>query len=503
MGFVSANAHFADSDGYFFLSPSQRGPADRPAARRSYGGRLTWQTDTATGTSWAVTASAAADRFTNGSDEAGSETETYDIALSVLNDAPASGPAWETHVYARRKNFASVFAAFDDDRTSARPVLDQFDVPAIALGANALLRWSSSGPWTLESGADIRFADGETNERFRNLGAGFTREREAGGQQFVAGTFVEGHLQASTDTVFTAGARADYWRQSDGVRREEDLENGGFLVDTVFSSRDGVAFNGRLGAKTDVNEFLSLRAAAYSGFRVPTLNELYRPFRVGNDITEANAGLKTERLAGAEVGFNLGSERASVEATVFRNDLFDPIVNATVTEVPGFNAEFGVFIPAGGSLRQRRNIDRVRTWGGEVDAAFVLTETFRLRAGYLYTDPTVVRSDVVPALEGNRLAQVAQHQATLGFSARPVPRLSIDADVLISSDQFEDDLNTRVLDGDATVDVHVSYDLTEAAQLYVAAENLFDTRVEAGRSADGLVTLGPPVFLWLGLRLVY
>jgi len=106
-------------------------------------------------------------------------------------------------------------------------------------------------------------------------------------------------------------------------------------------------------------------------------------------------------------------------------------------------------------------------------------------------------------VDGNRLAQVPRHQATLGVTVRPAPRLRVSADVLASSDQFEDDLNSRELSGAVTLDLHVTYDLTDRVQIYTAAENLFDTRVEAGRSADGLVTLGPPVFLWAGVRLAY
>ncbi len=497
------SAHFSDSDGYFLLSPEQRGLADRRAARRSYGARASLQHEAPNGTIWSAVFGAAADRFTNGSDVAGADTETYDAALSAVNQTPSSGPAWESHVYLRRKNFESVFGAFDDARETVRPVLDQFDVPATALGANAVLRWSDVPNWTIEGGADVRFADGETNERFRNLGAGFTRQRHAGGEQVIAGAFVEGYWQATPKTALSIGARADHWRQSGGVRREQDLQSNAILVDTRFPSRSGVSVNGRAALSTQVTSSLGMRAAAYSGFRVPTLNELYRPFRVGNDITEANAALKTERLAGAEVGVQWQDDVGSVQLTLFRNDLFDPIANTTVTTTPGFNVEFGVFIPPGGSLRQRRNLDRVRTWGVEADATADLSDIFSVRAGYLFTDPKVKRSSVSPVLEGNRLAQVAKHQASVGVSMKPVPKFTLDVDLIGSTRQFEDDLNQRVLSGAVTMDIHAAYALTPSVEFYAAAENLFDTRVEAGRSANGLVTLGPPVFLWLGLRLAY
>ncbi|NKB45498.1 MAG: TonB-dependent receptor [Alphaproteobacteria bacterium] len=502
-GSISGTAHFSDSDGYFLVGPDQRGAADRPAARHNEGLRLSWRTEVDSGTVWSISADVASDTFVNGSSEAGAQTDTYGFSLSAFNAGNGTGPAWETHFYARRKDFESVFAAFDDTRSSVRPVLNQFDVPVTGVGANVLLRWLDVNDWTIEGGADIRFSDGETNETFRNLGAGFTRQRTAGGEQLVAGSFIEGHRQVTGRTLITVGARADYWSQTNGIRREIDLADDSVLVDRNFAGRDGISVNGRAGLRTQISETVDIRSTVYSGFRVPTLNELYRPFRVGNDITEANEALINERIVGAEVAVLWSRDGASAQATVFRNDLLDPVLNTTITNTPGFNADFGVFIPGGGSLRQRRNVDRVETWGVEIDASFQVSDRFLVRGGYLYTNPEIARSRVAPELEGNRLAQVAKHQATIGLSFTPTERLRLTADVLLSSDQFEDDLNSRILNGAATVDLYAGYDVTESIELYIAAENLFDTRVEAGRNAAGLVTLGPPVFLWAGLRLMF
>lgn len=503
IGHFSAGAHATDTEGYFLLDPSRTGAADRKTARHSEGARINWRAQTENGTVWSVAASVGLDNFLNGAEEAEVKTDTYTLSLSAVNESYGSGPAWEAHTYVRHKDFKSVFAAFDATRSTSRPVLDQFDVPATGIGANAVLRWSDVKKWTIESGADVRFADGETNENFRNLGQGFSRQRRAGGQQFTAGGFVEGHRETAQNTLVTVGVRADYWRQSSGLRQERDLADGRLLVDRRFDSRDGVSVNGRAGLKTEVTSETEVRAAVYSGFRVPTLNELYRPFRVGNDITEANQDLVNERLVGAEIAAQWQSDTTSAQVTVFRNDLIDPVLNTTITTTPGFNSAFGVFIPGGGSLRQRRNIDRVETWGLEADATLQLTEEIGVRASYLYTDPKIKRSSTSPALEGKRLAQVAKHQGNLGFAVQPNQRFRVTADILFSSDQFEDDLNTRVLEGGVTVDVYAGFKVSDHVELYAAVENLFDNRAEAGVSATGLVTLGPPMFLWAGLGLDY
>ena len=101
--------------------------------------------------------------------------------------------------------------------------------------------------------------------------------------------------------------------------------------------------------------------AGYTGFRPASLNELYRPFRVGNDVTEANAALKPERLEGLEAGITHKGAKGLIEATAFWNRIEDPIVNVTLGAGPG-TFPIGGFIPElGGSLTtaEKQNVDRL------------------------------------------------------------------------------------------------------------------------------------------------
>jgi vitamin B12 transporter len=54
--------------------------------------------------------------------------------------------------------------------------------------------------------------------------------------------------------------------------------------------------------------------------------------------------------------------------------------------------EPGGFIPEGGVLRQRRNLDRIEVFGFEAGPVCKLAANARLRAQYVYTHPTVERA---------------------------------------------------------------------------------------------------------------
>ncbi|MEQ9448091.1 MAG: TonB-dependent receptor, partial [Rhodospirillaceae bacterium] len=402
------------------IREDQRGPVDVKA--RSNGGwfRAGARLDLGNGTLVTASGGYSATRTINGIDIEVTQTQTAYGNLSAVHHVSDDQVSWEGHVYVRDQKFSSFFAAVNDDHTAAAPANDQFNVPSSSVGANGIVRVPLADDVTVEVGADLRYVEGETNERFFVINNKFSRQRTAGGEQLVAGAFAEVNWQANPSLILTAGVLVDYWRQSDGTRREVIIASGNVLRDDTFSSRDGTVANFRLGARNQFTDTFALKAVAYSGFRVPTVNELYRPFRVGNDITEANPNLDPERMWGVEGGFEwMPVRNFSLEATYFHVWLNDAVSNVTVTTTPGFNAELGAFVPPGGSLRQRRNLDRIEADGVEMAASWRVADQLDVTLRYLFTDPRVARSADEPVLVGNRLAQVAHHQGALAITWRP------------------------------------------------------------------------------------
>ena len=155
------------------------------------------------------------------------------------------------------------------------------------------------------------------------------------------------------------------------------MQTGKSAITQHPADRSGAVPTGRLGLRHDFADGLYLRGAAYAGFRTATLNELHRSFRVGNDVTEANAGLSPEKLYGVEAGVG-GQGRFSWDADVFYNQLADAVTNVTIGKGPGSFPLAG-FVPAGGTLFERENAGTVNAWGVEGDANYALAERFDLR----------------------------------------------------------------------------------------------------------------------------
>ena len=485
------------SDGYTPVRGPLRGAADTPTdlEASTVTGRLTTGVGPAL---LSLRANAYREERGAGLQDARSTATGASASLTAARAPSAAALGWRLQAWIRRSDLANTSVAVAAGRTGTTPANDQFETPATGAGLNAALRRRSERlEW--EVGLDARAAEGETHELFRFIGGAFTRDRVAGGRTSVAGAYAEG-TWTSGPWLVTGGLRADTWSSSEGVRRETDRTSGMTTLDERPADADGVVPTGRTGARVVLAPGLFARAAAYAGFRPPTLNELHRPFRVGNDVTEANSGLEPERLYGVEGGLAGSGLRGRWSVGLFANRLEDPIANVTVGFGPGVFPRAG-FIPAGGVLRQRRNAGAIDAVGVEAEVERELGAGLSLRGALSGTDARVDGGAEAPQLTGKRPAQAPIWTVTAGAAWRPAGRLSARADMRWESARFEDDLNTRRLGAGLLTDAAAEFELREGVAAYMAAENLFDAKVEVGETADGVEQYGAPRTVRLGLRL--
>jgi outer membrane receptor protein involved in Fe transport len=228
-----------------------------------------------------------------------------------------------------------------------------------------------------------------------------------------------------------------------------------------------------------------------------TLNELHRPYRVGNDVTEANAELSPERLYGAEAGFG-GQGTLTWDADLFYNRLADAVTNVTIGQGPGSFPLAG-FVPAGGTLFERENAGAVNAYGVEADADARLSGGFDLRGAATYSHARVDGGDQAPQLTGLRPAQTPEAVVTASAVWTGLARLTLIGQLRYQSSTFDDDQNTRQIDGGAGVDARAEWRLGGHLHAYVAADNVLGADLQTGRSATGVVTYAAPRMIRLGV----
>ena len=374
--------------------------------------------------------------------------------------------------------------------------LNQF-VPSS--GGGALVQWtvSAGSAHVLAVGGDWRMVDGESREDLldRETGTQTMLRRQSGGRQDLGGVFLQEVFTPASRVTLTAAVRHDRWRNAHGHNLEANLDGTPAVGNRpTLADRSDFATSPRLAAVVRLSNAASVWGSAGWAFRAPTLNELYRQFRVGAVTTLANESLGAERLRSVESGVRLAlSSSTRLRATAFDNVLDDAVSNVTIS-----SSESAV-------LQQRQNLGRSRVRGVQADVDFRTAPSFGLRAGYLYTDARVDAFAAFPALVGKRLPQVPRHRATAELSYWGPRVLQFTLTVQSAGRQFDDDLNARTLPGDskpglpryALVGLRVSKPIGRAFDLSVSAQNLFDTTYIVGTLPT---TIGAPRLVTAGIR---
>ena len=490
------------SDGYTPVRGGAAGAADTPLDLETTSTAL--RADIGLDAVTALSVRGAAYEEGRGSGLSGARSSASGEGYSVtLARSPARNrPGWRAQIWRRESDLANSSVAVASGRTGTTPANDQFATPATGWGGNLALRRSGldfgGGRLEWEVGADARFSEGETRERFRFIGGQFTRDRFAGGGTSVIGGYAEGSWTGG-DWLIAGGVRLDRGENAEGRRTELERATGLATLDEAYPDRVGEVASARLAVRRDLGADWAVRVAAYSSFRPATLNELHRPFRVGNDLTEANAALEPETLEGIEAGLSWGGARTSLGATVFFNRIEDAIVNVTIGSGPGVIAALprAGFVPAGGVLRQRQNAGTIEAVGLELTAEHRLSDLTLVGALSL-TDAEVDGGAAAPQLTGLRPAQAPVASATAGVDWRVTERLTLSLRGRHESRRFDDDLNSRRLGAATTVDARLDWQLKDGVGLYVAADNLFDAGVEVSETADGFAGYGPPQTVRVG-----
>ena len=380
--------------------------------------------------------------------------------------------------YLQARNFTNVVVS----STRFVPVLDQRNTPATGLGGKLELRPPVGDAHVLRVGMDFRRAEGELFETAISAFSGnVTARRNAGGTNTDMGLFVEDDWSLGR-LVLTLGARLDRWTIRDGFYTERDA-SGELLSTDSFADRAGWDASFRGGVLYRANDVVALRAAAYSGLRLPTLNELYRPFVVFPVVTQANAALENERLEGFEAGIELTPNPAvALSLTAFDNRVKNAVANVTIAE----------------NLRQRRNIDAIQSRGLEASVSATLG-AFSLDASAVWTDAEAKGSGFAAALDGNRPSQTPRFTGGATLSWTPADDWLLSATVRHVGAQFEDDLESNVLPAATTLDAFVQVPMTPDIALVLRGENLTDETIVT-RNQSGSIDLGVPRTVWAGVK---
>jgi outer membrane receptor protein involved in Fe transport len=252
-----------------------------------------------------------------------------------------------------------------------------------------------------------------------------------------------------------------------------------------------------------VTDHVSVWGDVSSGFRAPTLNELYRQFKKGTTTTLANYTLVPERLVAGEGGVSVTvASHLTVRATGFTNRVRNPVTNVTITtpvtpaSLPTATA---TCTPSASQICvQRQNVGQTVIEGIQTDVEYRLGD-FRVTAAYLHESAKVRENTSNTALVGNVLPEVPKNRGSvqIAYANRRIAAVSLDVQAVGA--QFDDDLNTptRVLPSYKVANVSLSRAIGRNIDIYFDVQNMFNVVYNV---ATLPTTIGSPRIINGGIR---
>ncbi len=477
-GSVVAGGRWDRGRGFFTTPVGQRVPATARARFDSWSADLRAEVPVADAVEMQARIGMFDDRRTLRFDGADSRSRGQDASLRFVGTGRWQ---FDALAYVQARNFSNIVIS----STRFVKVLDQRNTPSTGLGGKLELRPPVGPDHVLRLGVDYRRAEGELQENAFSAFSGNLRERRrGGGRTSDLGLFVENDWMLGA-LVVTGGVRADRTVIENGFFTARD-DAGGLVSDLRAPDRSDWTVTYRGGAAYTVSDTLRLRAAAYRGLRLPTLNELYRPFVIFPVVTQANAALESEELQGFEAGIDLTPAKdVALTLTAFDNRVENAIANVTLTP----------------TLRERRNLPAIAAQGVEAGLS-VSRGIVSFDATATYTDALVEGRGASAALDGFRPAQSPEFAAAATVSVRPAPGWVLSATLRHIGAQFEDDSESQRLPPATTLGAYAQMPLTGGLSLVLRGENLFDETVVT-RNSGGAIDLGAPRTVWAGLRFGY
>jgi outer membrane receptor protein involved in Fe transport len=467
------------TNGYELVPENQRGSVDTAAGTGDLGGSVTIS-NVAHGYSFLRLSSFGESRR-NGTPVQVNDTRISSIDFGLDSTPPKVGPVL-LRLYGSRETFNQNFSAVAADRNSESLTNRQRN-PSQQAGFVFQATPNVGYHQVLRLGVEGREVRGHSSETTFN-NSRVTAFVDAGGRQRSIGIFASDSVYIGS-WQFGFGGRLDHWLNSRGFSNRTPVVGTPAL--NVFPDRSETAFSPRLWLTKRFDKGVEVSASAYRAFRAPTLNELYRNFRVGNVVTNANADLRAERLTGGEagIGFNPLGERLFVRGNVFWSDIDDSIANVTLSTTPAL------------ITRQRQNLGAIRARGVELSAVMKFGVRWELSGEYLLTDSTVLRFPANRTLEGLMVPQVPRHQFNFQVTYGSENWLLATQGRFVSR-QFDDDQNLLPLERFFTLDAQASRRVSERVRLFVAVQNLTGSRYQI--SSTPVLTVGPPVLVRGGAR---
>ena len=480
---VVASGEGFRTDGYTAVPKDIRGTVDTPVASQYGSGTLRLERMFGNRGRIFLSGSLYGEDRQNGTPLQINDTTIRQLAFGTDYESSAAG-LFTLRLYGGTENYHQTFSSIAANRDSESLTDIQY-VPSQQMGL--LAQWSKqiASRLTLLAGLDGLYVQGFSNETTFSSGKQ-TAKLSNGGTQQSLGAFAEGIVQITHNWSVTFSGREDLWSNFDASSSRIPVKGKPTII--AYPDRGQNAFSPRLTTSYHAGEHTVVYASAYRAFRAPTLNELYRSFRVGNVQTLANPYLRAEHFTGGEGGVRVTTlqDRMTIYGVGFWGFVTDPVANVTLSTTPNL------------IVRMRENLGRIQAPGLQAGINYTISNRIWFSCAYQFINSTVSSFSANPALVGNQVPLVPKNEFVFQGTWAAPQKILVAIQGRTASNEFDDDQNLLPLGAYFVLSATVSRPLPKGFDVFSQGENLTNDQYEIARTPA--VNLGQPILARIGVR---
>lgn len=329
-------------------------------------------------------------------------------------------------------------------------------------------------------GGDIREGRVDASDIYKTS----TDRADNEGRLRIYGLWLQDEMSFFKESLsIVGGLRLDYAKFFDGSF---------FSTVSPFNQLNGrqkdnswTALSPRLSAQYKWLPELSTYASYGRGFRASILDDLCRSGIMWGIYKVANPKLDPEKIDSFEVGLD-----------------YSPLkkLNFTSSFYYSIGKDFLYYVPTGDSLSgrplyKRENIDKVISYGMEIEARFELTKGLSTFLNYTYNKAKIDQFDQNPSIEGDELTRTPNHQVKGGITwLNPYVNISLLGRYKNHQFVYTNEMTQTIdrIGGYTTFDAKIWKEVLKGLTLSVSAENLLNKKYmeSADDKAPGIFVTG-------------
>ena len=307
----------------------------------------------------------------------------------------------------------------------------------------------------------------------------------------VQAIYGEVKFRASNKLVMTLNGRADHI-DLDYTDRLDSTDNGSKSFDVP---------SWRLGGNYAMRNNLDLYANASTGFRTPTVRQLFTGSNSPTSRTDPNPDLEPEHSLNLELGLRTSTSMFNIphelDVSVFQLDRKDYIQSTAgqyTTSSDNIYDNIGDVRNRGLELSLNSDINRKVSWDiayTYLDAQYTRYDNFNLQTAPIAgacppgSTPVYGRGPFNPPTNcltsydnaGNQVPRTPKHTVNLLLRGRPANDWVVTGELVYKSDYYADEINQEKIDSHSVFNLWVNYDRTFGRSnwmFFARIDNLFD-----------------------------